>query len=137
MSKIIYEQNKRRVSCGVCARQAERPEGLNNHTCFSCGLSYTPEGKVDWSMEISRKKLYDEFDAEGIKLTEHEVKTIMAACFTMANSRKFRFRPTFQSMVAIAIEDIKKSKDKRGARLTLTRDTGLITHDGKKIEKEI
>ena len=134
MSKIIYEQNKKRASCSVCNRQSKTLEGLKDFTCFSCGISYTKEGKIDWSLEISRKKVYDEFYAQGIQLTEHEVKTIYAACFTMANRKDLKARPTFQSMLAIAIEDIKKSGKRK---LTLTRNTGLFTADGKKIHREI
>lgn len=134
MSKTILEANKRRSSCAVCNRQSSQEGGLVDFTCYSCGISYTNQGTVDWSLQISKKKLHDEFQDKGIKLTDKEVDMIFAACFTMANNKKNKIRPTFQSLLAIAIESV-KAKGTKG--LVLTRDTGIITADGKKIHKEL
>lgn len=134
MSKIVLEANKRRASCNVCNRQSKNQNGLKDFTCFSCGLSYTHEGTVDWTLRISKKKLYDEFYDKGIKLTDREVDVIFASCFTISNRKDIKLRPTFQSMVALAID----AHLKKGTKSTmLTRDTGLVTPDGRKVEKEI
>jgi len=131
--KLILNRSRRRESCSVCHRQSKRPEGLGNFTCFQCGLSYNSNGFIDWSHEISKKKLYDEFSCAGITLSDGEVEKIFRQCYYMANRTDVKVRIAFQSILAGIINEFKSRgwhRDKRNRKI------GILNSSGKHIARE-
>ena len=132
MEKIILDKNKRRESCGVCNRQSNRPEGLSNFTCFQCGISYNSNGFIDWSHEISKKKLYQEFSSAGIVLSDGEVENIFKKCYFMANRKDIKVRISFQSILAGMIQEF-ISRGWRGTERN--KKIGIVNAEGKYIAR--
>lgn len=132
MEKIILSKNKRRESCGVCNRQSKRSEGLSNFTCFQCGLSYNSNGFIDWSHEISKKKLYQEFSSANITLSDGEVDNIFNKCYFMANRKDIKIRISFQSILAGIIQEFTNRGWKGDQR---NKKIGILNSDGKHIAR--
>ena len=109
IEKVQYNQFEKRQSCPVCHRQSKSPAGLPHFTCFSCGGSYTVNGHFEFSHQVSKKKLYDEFSLKGITLHDKEVDIVFAKIYRMANRRDIKIRVTFASLLCALIDEyIKK-----------------------------